>query len=395
MTEFTCPVCKGKCGAAGTLRDHAWDAHSACHYCGETLDEKETLYVHWLAAHKEELSNTDQKRAENEVGTLTVGDRLAHQGPKEAVKSMSRRSLLLAGGTALAAGGAATVSGVFGGTRDTSENVYQKEEAPTGTSIGQEAPDFTLQTTDGGTVSLLPAEKPIILFFMAAWCSSCRFEEKNLKEVYNKYGDAVRIISIDIDPGRDLMADLRQFQSEYGGDWPHAMGTKDLLSRYQVQTLDVTYLLNERGITVYKDEGITEAATLDEHLGKLTGEQAGGMSSNRFGELGSAHWHADFKVVLNGTRVNFGKDKYMVQSRYVHFEGGDGTTIHKHATGVTLAYFFKTIGWKLTDDCLVTDTGESYCTGEGRTLRIIVNGTEIGDPQYKFKDDDTIEVIYE
>lgn len=395
MTELNCPVCNAEHGTASALRDHAWDAHDACHYCGETFDEKEALYVHWLATHEDELSRADQKRAEHEIGELTVGDRLAHQGPKAAVKGMSRRSLLIGGGAALATGGAATVGGVFGGSSTKSSDIYQKSEAPTGTSVGQKIPDFTLKTTDGGTVSLLPAAKPTIIFFMAAWCSSCRFEEKNLKNIHDKYGDSVRIISVDVDPRRDSMADLQQFQSTYGGGWIHAMGTEDLLRRYQLHSLDVTYLLNEHGITVYKDESITEAATLDNHLSKLTGKQAGGMPSNRFGELGSAHWHADFMVVINGDRVDFSKDKYMVQSRYVHFENGDGTTIHKHATGVPLAYFFKTIGWNLTNECLTTDTGTSYCTGEGGTLRIIVNGEEIDNPQYKFKDADTTKVIYE
>lgn len=394
MIDSTCPVCDEGYGTTGALREHAWEAHSACHYCGESFEETEPLYVHWLATHEEALSNADRQRAENEVGDLTLGDRLAHQGPADAVASLSRRSLLL-GGAALAAGGAATASSLLGGTRDTSGSIYQKQEAPTGTSIGEKAPDFTLRTTDGGKVSLRPAEKPTIVFFMAAWCSSCRFEEKHLKKIHDKYGDAVRIISLDIDPNQDSMADLREFQSQYGGDWAHAMGTQEVLNRYQLQTLDVTYLLNEHGITVYRDERVTEAATLDEHLSKLTEKQAGGMPSDRFGEPGGVHWHADFEVVIDGDRVDFAKDKYMLQSRYVHLENGDGTTIHKHATDVPLAYFFKTIGWKLTEECLVTDTGNSYCTGEGGRLRITVNGDEIADPQYKFKDGDTIEVIYE
>lgn len=120
------------------------------------------------------------------------------------------------------------------------------------------------------------------------------------------------------------------------------------------------------------------------------------MSDAHYGDLGSVHWHADFSVTINGNRIDFNKQKYMVQSEYVHLERGDGTTIHKHATGVTLADFFESIGWELTDECLRTDTGDEYCSGDGGELRIVVNGDEIDAPgEYKIRDGDQIRVVYE
>ena len=115
MTELECPVCGDKYGATGAVRDHAWDTHGACHYCGDSFDDEETLYVHWLAVHDDELSRTDRNRAQSEVDALSVGDRLVHQGPAAALGSISRRNILLGGGVAFA-GGAAAVSGVFGGS---------------------------------------------------------------------------------------------------------------------------------------------------------------------------------------------------------------------------------------------------------------------------------------
>jgi hypothetical protein len=102
MTDGTCPVCGDDFGASGALSDHAWDAHDACRYCGEELTTEDELHVHWLARHEAELSQIDRKRAESEVGALTFGNRLAHQGPTRAMQNvnLSRRQLL-GGGAAL------------------------------------------------------------------------------------------------------------------------------------------------------------------------------------------------------------------------------------------------------------------------------------------------------
>lgn len=114
------------------------------------------------------------------------------------------------------------------------------------------------------------------------------------------------------------------------------------------------------------------------------------------GKVGGVHWHTDFEIVINGERVDFSKDTYMVVSEYVHLQNGDGTTIHKHVKGVTLTDFFTTICWELTAACLRTDTGEGYCPGEDGQLRIVLNGDEIDNPnEYKIQDVDQIRVTYE
>lgn len=400
MTEC-CPTCGDEFEATGALRDHAWDAHGSCHYCGEQFDnDEETLYVHWLTTHGSELSRTDRKRAENAVGPISFGDRLAHKGVSAAFGSLGLRGAVFAGVGVFAVVFLLVFGGLSGGgllgDSGSASGAYNKTSAPNGLNVGETPPDFTLQTTSGEQVTLHDGDRPTVVFFMASWCTTCRFESENLQEIRAKYGNSVRIISVDVDPSRDSMDDLRQFQSQYGGEWIHAMGTSELVQDYRVQSLDTTYILNEHGVTVYRDTDVTDASTLDRQLSRLTNEEAGGMSDADYGDLGSAHWHADFSVAINDDRVDFSKDRYMVQSEYVHLEGGDGTTIHKHATGVTLADFFNSIGWQLTDGCLRTDTGEEYCSGDSGELRIIVNGEDINNPdEYEIQDDDTIRVIYE
>jgi len=97
------------------------------------------------------------------------------------------------------------------------------------------------------------------------------------------------------------------------------------------------------------------------------------------GSVGSTHQHATFKVYLDGNGLNLLNPKYMVKSQHVHMEGEDADTIHKHATGVTLGYFFKTLGMKLDNSCFTTDDGNNYCNNGDKTLKFYVNGVRSND----------------
>lgn len=370
-----------------------------CPHCEETFDADTERYTHLLAVHGDELSDAERAEAESAVGDLTFGDRLAHQGLLPAL-GHSNTAAALAGGAVglvvflvvfqLFTGG---LTGLLGGGSGSVN--YHKADAPVGTSVGKTAPDATLQTVNGSTVTIQGSEKPTVIFLMASWCSSCRIESSALQEVEEIYGDRVRIISVDVDPKRDSMADLRAFKQKYGGPWTHAMATSEFMKSYRVKALDTTYVLNQHGVIVYKDISPTDTKTLNDVLQNVTGLSASTNTAN-WGEYGSVHWHANFSVSIHGDRVNFSKERYMVRSQYVHLEGGDGTTIHKHATGVTLADFFDTVGWKLTNDCLSAANGTTYCTGDGGRLRILVDGNEVDNPdEYEIQNNDTIRVVYE
>lgn len=96
--------------------------------------------------------------------------------------------------------------------------------------------------------------------------------------------------------------------------------------------------------------------------------------SNKIGPLGSTHEHADFKVYINGQILNFAHPEYMVKNQFVHIEDMNGVIIHKHATGITLGYFFKTLGFKFNDECFILDNGEKFCNENNKFLKFYVNG---------------------
>jgi hypothetical protein len=116
------------------------------------------------------------------------------------------------------------------------------------------------------------------------------------------------------------------------------------------------------------------------------------------------HTHADFRVFLNGTHLDFTNEKYMssknnsINSR-VHLHDMDGDVIHHHAKNVTMADFFITLNMAFNSTCFVTDEALSFCN-DGKKLRMFVmhaNGTWKEEPEmerYVFEDLDRILITY-
>lgn len=118
-------------------------------------------------------------------------------------------------------------------------------------------------------------------------------------------------------------------------------------------------------------------------------------SNARFGPLGSAHVHAAFLVKLDGKVIDFSQDKYQLRSQFIHVEKGDGTTLHRHATGVPVGEFFKSIHMDIKNNCFITDNGTQYCDNGTKKLRYFVNGIEKQSiMDYVLNDNDRILVVY-
>jgi hypothetical protein len=117
-----------------------------------------------------------------------------------------------------------------------------------------------------------------------------------------------------------------------------------------------------------------------------------------YGPVGSAHVHAGFSVMLNGQEIDFSQTKYQVDTtrlQLIHMEGGDGTTLHRHATGVPISEFLHSVRMDIANNCFVTDDGTQYCEGGDNRLMYFVNGSEVQDIMgYVLNDNDRILITY-
>jgi len=93
-------------------------------------------------------------------------------------------------------------------------------------------------------------------------------------------------------------------------------------------------------------------------------------NGDQIGQLGSAHDHASFHVVVNGSEKDFTDRKFQFNSRHVHLENNRSDIVHKHATGVTWEMFFQNIN-------LSTSTQENELCLEIYGNRSCGNGTVV------------------
>jgi len=114
------------------------------------------------------------------------------------------------------------------------------------------------------------------------------------------------------------------------------------------------------------------------------------------GALGSEHSHTGILVSIFGDVFDFSAPAYQIKSAWIHFEGNDGTTVHKHATGVTMGYLFETLNIGLTDECYeFPDRSRSFCSKDENTLKFYINGEKVSSIiDYESKDNDKILISF-
>jgi len=113
------------------------------------------------------------------------------------------------------------------------------------------------------------------------------------------------------------------------------------------------------------------------------------------GALGSDHAHAAIIVNIFGDEFDFSAPAYQIKSSWIHFEGRDGSTIHKHATGVTLQFLFDSLLLGVDDQCFVFQDGRSFCTGDEYDLKFFINSEQVSDIRdYEVMESDAILILY-
>lgn len=111
--------------------------------------------------------------------------------------------------------------------------------------------------------------------------------------------------------------------------------------------------------------------------------------------LGDAHEHASILVKIYGDKFDFSHPQYQVRSSWIHFEGLDGNTIHRHSKGITLGYLFDTLDLKLSSECFVFVDGREFCTNQEDSLKFYINGIQAEDIRdYVISQGDRILISY-
>ena len=128
------------------------------------------------------------------------------------------------------------------------------------TGATTEAPEFTVETTDGIMLSqsgMASDDKVVVLDFMATWCKPCKgVAQETISPLHDKYGDDERVIILSVSVSLDDMDDLRNYMTENNYEWPHALDpSNQMVTDYGASSIPVVVVIDMDGTVVMEDQG--------------------------------------------------------------------------------------------------------------------------------------------
>jgi cytochrome c biogenesis protein CcmG/thiol:disulfide interchange protein DsbE len=136
-------------------------------------------------------------------------------------------------------------------------------------SVGDEAPDFELNTLDGETIRLSDLRgTPVVLNFWASWCTPCRAEFPLLRNAHRSADGEFAVVGVDTG---DIRGDGRQFARDQRADWPNGFDVDGAVARsYGVIGLPQTFFIRADGTIAARVPAELSEDTIREQLATIT-----------------------------------------------------------------------------------------------------------------------------
>jgi peroxiredoxin len=125
---------------------------------------------------------------------------------------------------------------------------------------GDVAPDFTITTLDGETVSLSDYRgKVVFLNFWASWCPPCRAEMPSIESLkVQMAGCDFVILAVSVDSGNreKIVSKVQDYIDDNGFTFEVLIDNEQALARkYGVVSVPTTFILDESGVIVEVSRG--------------------------------------------------------------------------------------------------------------------------------------------
>jgi len=132
------------------------------------------------------------------------------------------------------------------GDGDSSSAVVPDGVRNGGPRVGDTAPDFTLKTLDGETVSLSDyAGQPVVLNFWASYCHPCREEFPLFREQLAEHPGEFVVLGVD---AKDIESDAAKFAEQEKATWPIVFdANNDVAQAYGVGAVPQTFFITSDG----------------------------------------------------------------------------------------------------------------------------------------------------
>jgi cytochrome c biogenesis protein CcmG/thiol:disulfide interchange protein DsbE len=132
----------------------------------------------------------------------------------------------------------------------------QAANTSTATVTSKPAPDFTLKTLEGGTLTLSQFKgKPVVLNFFASWCGPCKDEAPMISAAAQEFKDVVFLgVAYNDKPDK-----AKEFRDQYELKFPIALDDDSDTGRasvnYALFSVPETYYIDREGIIQHHNPG--------------------------------------------------------------------------------------------------------------------------------------------
>ena len=139
----------------------------------------------------------------------------------------------------------------------------------TGLDIGNQAPDFILNSINGEKVQLssFRGNKSVVVNFWATWCPPCREEMPAFEEIFAMNRDKLEILGVNLQESERA---INNFVKDIPVTFTLLLDPNSEIKKlYNVFTQPVTYFINKEGLIVDKKFGPLTSKEMEDKFNKL------------------------------------------------------------------------------------------------------------------------------
>lgn len=137
----------------------------------------------------------------------------------------------------------------------------------------EQAKDFIVYDKEGNEIKLSTnVGKPVVVNFWASWCGPCTSELPHFQELYDKYGEDVVFMMVNMTDGYNETVDgVEDFLNEYGYSFPVYYDTEYSASyAYNVSAIPQTLFINSKGELVETYTGAIRYNVLENYIKEIS-----------------------------------------------------------------------------------------------------------------------------
>ena len=136
------------------------------------------------------------------------------------------------------------------------------------------APDFTVFDREGNPVKLSDfVGKPVVLNFWASWCGPCKREMPEFQKAYEKYGENVAFLVVNLTDGQSETVETASgYIESCGYTFPVYYDTSgEAAYTYGIYSIPTTFFIHADGTVEGYISGATDLETLEMAMGLIAG----------------------------------------------------------------------------------------------------------------------------